>query len=71
MDESGEPSMGIAPAVFRDSIPGGLWIRHGICNDDGTPKRYDSVTDIRKAAAAKGLTIYGETPKPRSTGRPE
>jgi hypothetical protein len=65
MDERGDQPFGSAPGVFSDSIPGGVWIRHGICHDDGTPKRYDSLTDIRKAAAAKGLTIYGETPKPR------
>jgi hypothetical protein len=50
--------------VLSDSIPGGIWIKHGICNDDGTPKRYDSLTDIRRAANEKGWTLSGDTPKP-------
>lgn len=43
------------PAVKQDSIPGGFWAENGICNDDGTPKRYDSHSDMKKAAKAKGL----------------
>lgn len=43
-------------AVIGDDIPGGLMIKHGICNDDGTPRRYDTKSSIRQAAAAKGLT---------------
>lgn len=30
-------------------------IRHGICNPDGTPKRYTSKSDMRQAARALGL----------------
>ena len=33
-----------------------VWIRHGICNDDGTPKHYTSKEDIKKAAKKAGLT---------------
>jgi hypothetical protein len=43
------------PAVAPDSIPGGMWIRHGICNIDGTPRRYDSFSEMRKEAKARGL----------------
>lgn len=43
-------------AVVGDDIPGGVLIRHGICHANGRPKRYDSKTDIRKAAKAKGLS---------------
>lgn len=49
--------------IMRDGIPGGLEIRHGLCNADGTPRRYDSMTDIRREAARRGMTISGETPK--------
>lgn len=49
--------------VVGDDIPGGIWIKHGICNPDGTPKKYYSKSEIREAAAEKGLTISGETPK--------
>lgn len=45
-----------APGVNADAIPGGIYIRHGLCHADGTPRRFDSKTDIRKAAAKKGLT---------------
>lgn len=55
---------GLAPAVIGDEIPGGLEVRHGICNPDGTPKRYYSKSEIRRAAAEAGYTISGETPKP-------
>lgn len=41
--------------VIDDSIPGGLWISNGLCNRDGTPKRYDSHSDIRKEAYKRGL----------------
>ena len=44
-----------SPNVIQDSIEGGVLIHHGICNADGTPKRYYSHSDIKKAAAAKGL----------------
>ena len=41
--------------VIDDSIPGGFWAKNGICNPDGTPKRYDSWTDVKKAADKAGL----------------
>jgi len=40
--------------VIGDDIPGGIEIKHGICNPDGSPKRYYSKSEIAKAAAAKG-----------------
>ena len=50
--------------VRGDDIPGGILIRHGICNADGTPKKYYSKTEIRRAADEKGYTIGDDTPKP-------
>lgn len=44
-------------AVTADDLPGGLWIEHGICNKDGSPKRYDSKSAIYKAAKEKGLHV--------------
>lgn len=44
-----------APAVVQDSIPGGVEIQHGLCNDDGTPRRYDSKSDILRECRARGL----------------
>lgn len=46
---------GNAPNVVGDDIPGGVEIKHGICNADGTPKKYYSHSEIRRAAAEKGL----------------
>lgn len=51
---------GHASAVHGDDIPGGLYIKHGLCHDDGTPRRFDSKSEIRRAAAEKGLT-WGAT----------
>jgi hypothetical protein len=50
--------------VIDDSIPGGILIHHGICNDDGTPKRYYSKSEIHRAAFEKNVFIVGDTPKP-------
>lgn len=32
-----------------------VWVKHGICNDDGTPKHYTSKKDMREAAQKKGM----------------
>jgi hypothetical protein len=50
--------------VVSDGIPGGVLIPHAICNPDGSPKRYDSKTDIKRALNKAGYTIAGDTPKP-------
>lgn len=50
--------------VLGDSFPGGYWVRHGLCNPDGTPRRYDSMTELKREANKRGLTIGGDTPKP-------
>lgn len=44
--------------VVGDDIPGGIMIEHGICEENGDPKRYDTKSSIREAAKAKGL-IWG------------
>lgn len=46
--------------VVGDEIPGGVLIKHGICNEDGTPRRYDSKTEIRREAAKRGLVWGGD-----------
>jgi hypothetical protein len=48
--------------VVGDDIPGGIEIKHGICNPDGTPRRYHSKTEIRRAANEKGLKLAEDTP---------
>lgn len=43
------------PAVISDSIRGGIEIRNGLCDENGKPVRYDSKSEIKRAAKAKGL----------------
>lgn len=47
-------------AVHQDSIEGGVWMKHGICNEDGSAKRYDSRRDIRQALDKAGLRPIDE-----------
>lgn len=53
---------GQAPSVISDEID--IEVRHGLCNPDGSPRRYTSMTELRREAAERGLAILGETPKP-------
>lgn len=52
------PSAGAA--VKGDDIPGGVWIEHGLCHSDGTPRRYDSHSAINAEAKKRGLTNWVE-----------
>tara|TARA_R110000751_G_scaffold289524_3_gene395785 strand:+ start:68 stop:463 length:396 start_codon:yes stop_codon:yes gene_type:complete len=45
-------------SVRGDEIPGGVWIHHGLCNTDGTPRRYDSYTEINRECKRRGLTRW-------------
>lgn len=54
-------------SVIGDDIPGGLEIRHGLCNEDGSPRRYYSKTEIAKEAKRRGLVnIVEHVPEPGS-----
>lgn len=58
---------GVAASVRPDEIPGGVLIKHGICNVDGTPKRYDRWSDVRKAAKDAGYENFVQhTTDPKS-----
>lgn len=50
--------------IATDDIPGGIEIRHGLVNDDGSPRKFYSKSDIKREANRRGLTILGDTPKP-------
>lgn len=52
--------VGRSAPVFDDSIPGGVMMENAICNLDGTPKRYDSHSDIKRAYKAAGLEPIDE-----------
>lgn len=61
----GEHGLGLCPlgprrsnAIWTDDIPGGVEITNGICNADGTPKRYFSKSAIRQACEVKGMIPY-------------
>lgn len=55
---------GQSSMIATDDIPGGLEVKHGLCHEDGTPQKFYSKSDIRRAAFETGWTISGETPKP-------
>jgi len=57
-------SVGQSAGIATDEIPGGIEIKHGLCNPDGTPKRYYSKTEIKRAANERGYTIAGDSPVP-------
>ena len=42
--ECGEPTerawLTRSPGVIQDSIEGGIWIRHGLCDEKGNTKKY-------------------------------
>lgn len=49
-----------ANTVWADDIPGGVLIYNGLCNEDGTPRRYYSKSEIRLACKVKGVVPYHE-----------
>src|SRR5712692_10951246 len=51
-----------APSVHGDSID--IEVRHGICHDDGTPRRFTSKAELKRVAHEAGLSVYGDTPNP-------
>ena len=50
--------LGTSAGVVDDSIPGGLYIENALCHSDGTPRRFDSRTELRRAEKAAGYTNY-------------
>lgn len=44
-----------ASGIIPDGIPGGVVIRNGICYPDGTPRRFDSHSEMRRAARELGV----------------
>jgi hypothetical protein len=53
-----------APGVIGDDFPGGFYAEHGVCHPDGTPRRFDSKTELKRALNQAGYVISGDTPKP-------
>src|SRR5262245_54954004 len=46
------------PADIPDEIPGGYEVKHGICNKDGSPRRYYSKSEMAAEAKRRGLVNY-------------
>lgn len=42
-------------SVIQDSIEGGIKIRHGLCNEDGSPRTYYSKSEIAAEAKRRDL----------------
>ena len=52
--------------IITDSFVGGLMVPHAVCHPDGTPRRFDSKSELRRELAKAGYTIMGETPNVRN-----
>lgn len=70
--ECGEPTQTCwdsPPSVIGDEID--VVIRHGICNSDGSPRRYRSRTEYNRVAKERGLTnVVRHMPKRGSDKSP-
>jgi hypothetical protein len=45
---------GKSHCVIGDDIPGGMEIRHGICNEDGSPRKFYSKSEMARVAKERG-----------------
>src|SRR6185312_6542718 len=58
-------------AVAPDGIPGGIEIKHGICWPDGTPRRFDSRSEMKRVAQDMGVqNVVRHVPLPGSDKSP-
>lgn len=55
--------------VIGDEIPGGVEIRHGLCNEDGSPRRYYSKSEMAREASRRGLVNVVEHKPLRGTDK--
>ena len=55
-----------APGLITDNFVGGYEVKHGagLINPDGSPKKYYSKTELRRACNEAGWTQSGDTPAP-------
>lgn len=49
-------------AIIGDELPVGYAARHGVCHPDGTPRKFDTMTELKRALNEKGYKISGDTP---------
>lgn len=55
--------------VTPDDIPGGMLIAHGLCHDDGTPRKFYSKSEIAREAKQRGWTNYVRHVGERGSGK--
>jgi hypothetical protein len=56
-----------AASAHSDDIPGGIEIRNGICHADGSPRRFYSKSEIRRAEIANNVVnVVRHVPTPGS-----
>lgn len=55
--------------IIGDDIPGGVEIKHGLCNSDGSARRYYSKTEIANEAKRRGLQSHVEHVTPKGTDK--
>lgn len=60
-DSSKGGKLGLAPSVHGDECD--VTLQHGLCNSDGTPKRWRSKEEIKRAAFDLGYFQGTDTPK--------
>jgi hypothetical protein len=51
-----------SPQIDGDEID--IEIRHGICNPDGSPRRFRSKSELKRVAYDTGYSVHGDTPNP-------
>jgi hypothetical protein len=51
---------GKSHCVIADDIAGGVEIRHGLCNADGSPRKYYTHSEMRAEAKRRGFTNHVE-----------
>lgn len=40
--------------IVTDQVPGGIYVKNALCHSDGTPRRFDSKSEMHKFAKKKG-----------------
>lgn len=55
--------------IIVDDIPGGYEVRHGLCNPDGTPRKYYSKSEMAKEAKRRNLVNWVEHTPPVGTDK--
>ena len=55
-----EPRRGGTATVIGDDIPGGYEVKHGLCNEDGTPRKYYTKSAMAQEAKRRGLHNHVE-----------